>query len=164
MAMNSDELARLRELVATRERPYNLGIASNKNLYELTDPRNEEATLARWQPVLHRLNIPILGTRDVPSQQVRFSYDGIDWQLSRMGTQTYNVPESVYHRIRAAEAEGVPFAYWLWGEEQFVRPTFQPIPEPTLVRGTRKRDPIVIGVILTAPNRGIWCLLGQWLH
>ena len=25
-------------------------------------------------------------------------------------------------------------------------------------------DPIVIGVIPTAPNRGLWCSLGAWLH
>ena len=82
-----------------------------------------------------------------------------------MGNREYNVPESVYHRIRAVEAEGVQFAYWLWGEEQFARPNsnlFQKVP----VRSTPQQDldPIVIGVIPTAPNRGIWCLLGKWFH
>ena len=160
MSMNYDELARLRE----RERPYDLGISPDHNLFEYTDPRNEEATLVRWQPALKRLHIPILGVRDVPSEPVRVIFEGIEWILSRMGNKTYDVPESVYHTIRSAEAEGVPFAYWLWGEEQFARPTFRPIPEPEPERSTRKRDPIVIGVIPTAPNRGIWCLLGKWLH
>jgi hypothetical protein len=105
-----------------------------------------------------------------------------------MGTGVYDVPESVYHRIRAAEAAGIPFAYWLWGEEQFSRPTFRPVREPLPARAIRlggeaaavlgtlaaplgrlvtvlaSIDPIVIGVIPTAPNRGLWCSLGAWLH
>ena len=28
----------------------------------------------------------------------------------------------------------------------------------------RNLDPIVIAVIPTAPNRGLWCSLGAWLH
>src|SRR5436190_21350592 len=108
--------------IATRAKPYSLGVVPDREQFEYTDPQNEAATQARWQPVLDRLGIKILGIRDVPTEPVRVNVDGIDWDLKRMGDAEYTVPESVYHRIRAAEAEEVPFAYWLWGEEQFPRP------------------------------------------
>ena len=175
MAMDYDELARLRERVISRERPYDLGIVPDNRQFEYTDPRNEEATLARWQPVLERLNILILGVRDVPSEPVRVTVDGIEWLLSRMGNKRYDIPESAYHTIRAAQAAGVPFGYWLWGEEQFDRPEFYPQkPKNASWKSSLERswnewqeklsDPIVIGVIPTAPNRGIFCLLGKWFH
>lgn len=151
--------------VALRQRPYGLGLVPEKEISEYTDPRNEAAIEARWRPVLDRLDIRMLEIRDVVSQPVRINVDGIDWDIAPMGSGPYNVPQTVYHRIRAAEAEGIPFAYWMWGEEKLTRPTFQPIREPVPVRSASpKRDPIVIGVIPTAPNRGIWCLLGIWLH
>ena len=156
-----------RQQIVSRVKPYGLGIVPDREQFEYIDPRNEPATEARWRPVLERLGIRILGIRDVPSQPLRIEVDSVDWELRPMGNETYNVPESVYHCIRATEAEGVPFAYWLWGEEQFTRPKFQPVREPTPVRSAprqRDRDPIVIGVIPTAPNRGIWCLLGKWFH
>ena len=149
-----------------KEKPYGLGVVPDKELFEYTDPRNEPATEARWRPVLEQLGIVILGIRDVPSQSVRITVDGIDWDVALMDNDiVYDVPPSVYHCIMAAEAKEIPFAYWLWGEEQFARPKFQPIRETVPVRSVpRKRDPIVIGVIPTAPNRGIWCLLGKWFH
>src|SRR5438309_6372407 len=160
--------------VALREEPYGLDLLPDKERVEVSDPRNEAATEARWAPVLERLGIPILGVRDVPSEAVRLDLDGITWELVPMGTGVYDVPESVYHRIRAAEAAGIPFAYWLWGEERFSRPTFRPVHEPLPARAIRlggeaaailgrlatalaSLDPIVIGVIPTAPNRGLWC-------
>jgi hypothetical protein len=175
MAMNSDELSRLRERVAIRERPYDLEIAPDNQLYEYTDPRNEQATIERWQPVLEKLGIPILGVRDVPDEPVWVMVDGVQWELKRMKTSEYQVPETTFHLIRAAEAANVPFAWWIYGEEQFDRPQFRPI-QKQQSRSLRSRfeetydavrdtlDPCVIGVIPTAPNRGIWCLLGKWFH
>jgi hypothetical protein len=174
--------------VALREQPYGLDLLPEKERVEYGDPRNEAATEARWAPVLERLGIPILGVRDVPSEAVRLDLDGITWELVPMGSGVYDVPESVYHRIRAAEAAGIPFAYWLWGEERFSRPAFRPVREPLPARAVRLSgeaaavlgtlaaplgrlvtalasiDPIVIGVIPTAPHRGLWCSLGAWLH
>jgi hypothetical protein len=165
-----------------------MDLLPDKEGVEYRDPRNEAATEARWAPVLERLGIPILGVRDVPAEAVRLDLDGITWELVPMGTDVYDVPESVYHRIRAAEAAGIPFAYWLWGEECFSRPTFRPVREPLPARAIRlggeaaaalgtlaaplgrlvtvlaRIDPIVIAVIPTAPNRGLWCSLGAWLH
>ena len=177
-----------RREVALREQPYRLGLLPDKERVEYGDPRNEAATEARWAPALERLGIPTLGVRDVPSEAVRLDLDGITWELAPMGTGVYDVPESVYHRIRAAEAAGIPFAYWLWGEERFSRPAFRPVREPLPARAIRlggeaaavlgtlaaplgrlvtvlaSIDPVVIGVIPTAPNRGLWCSLGAWLH
>ena len=155
-----------RKPVTTREMPYGLAVVPNRELFEYTDQRNEAATEARWRPVLERLGIVILGIRDVPAQLGRITVDGIEWELELMGNREYNVPSHVYHRIQAAEAAEIPFAYWIWGEEQFTRPKFRPIQE-TRTEPTPPQtvlDPIVIGVIPTAPNRGIWCLLGKWFH
>jgi len=151
--------------VATRAKPYGLNVVPDKEMFEYTDPRNEAAVEARWRPALERLGITILGIRDVPPQLGRITVDGVEWELERMGNREYSVPESVYHCIRSAEAEGIQFAYWIWGEEQFTRPKFQPIQEKQPARATYQEiDPIVIGVIPTAPSRGIWCLLGKWFH
>ncbi len=154
-----------RQQIALKERPFDLGLAPEREHLEVRDPRNEAATEARWQPVLERLDIEVLGIRDVPTQPVRVEVHGVIWEVAPMESRVYHVPESVYHRIRAAEAAGIPFAYWVWGEEQFARPTFQPTPEREQVRPLpRGRDPIVVGIIPTAPNRGVWCLLGLWFH
>src|SRR5688572_26164131 len=111
-------MERWRQLV-TRERPFGIGFVADASLVEVEDPRNDEATLARWQPVLDRLGIPVVGVRDIPAQPVRFEVRGIEWELTRMETdgRNYAVPQRVLQRIRAAEAAEVPFAYWLWGEE-----------------------------------------------
>jgi hypothetical protein len=155
-----------RKPVAARAKPYGLNVVPDSGLFEYTDQRNEAETEARWRPVLEQLGIMILGIRDVPSQLGRITVDGVEWELERMGDREYRIPQSVYHCIRSAEAAGIHFAYWIWGEEQFTRPRFVPIQEEARpVPRTRKEiDPIVIGVIPTAPNRGIWCLLGKWFH
>ena len=58
--------------VALREEPYGLDLLPDKERVEVSDPRNEAATEARWAPVLERLGIPILGVRDVPSEAADF--------------------------------------------------------------------------------------------
>jgi hypothetical protein len=151
-----------KELLMDRQqavaRPYGVGLVSDTDIFEYLDPQNAAAVAARWRPRLEQLGARVLGTADVPNQPTRFFLDGIDWEVAPLDpARTYDVPATVFHRVRAAEAAEVPFAYWLWGEEQFARPTFRPVEEP-------KRDPVLIGVIPTAPNRGIWVCLGVWLH
>jgi hypothetical protein len=164
-----------KEQLALAESPYGLAVVPEHEIVEYTDLRHEEVRLARWRPVLDRLGIEILGVRDVPSTPTRLTVDGIDWDLVPMGDGVYSVPPSVYYVIRAAEAAGVPFGHWLWGEERFARPSFQQNPGRTVRSGRSNagllsavgralRDPIVIGVIPTAPGRGMWCLLGRWFH
>lgn len=160
----------LTEQLALAEQPFGLELLPDHTIFEYRDPRNEDATVARWKPTLDRFGIDVLGVRDIPSGQTRFTVDGIEWDLRVLNGGVHSVPSPVYHRIRSAEAAGIPFGYWIWGEEQFSQPTF--VPDPGLARTSRtpvpaigdERDPILIGVIPTAPNRGVWCKLGAWFH
>ena len=164
-----------REKALRQEAPYGLGLLPESDHLEYTDPRNEDVVTERWRGVLERLGIKVLYVRDTITGPTRFDFDGVEWLLEPMDNhRTYDVPVSVYHRVRAAEAEGVPFGYWIWGEEQFARPAFRPTPErapASAARGAAREswfprlvDPLVIAVIPTAPGRGLWCLLGAWLH
>jgi hypothetical protein len=165
------------EQIALSERPYDTALVPNQAIHEYSSARNEAAVRARWEPTLARLGVELLGVRDVPEQPTIVMVDGVKWTLERMRDDTYTVPSDVYHRVRAAEAAGVPFAYFLWGEEQFDRPMFRMADGgaggSSSGRGTRPRqpawferalDPILIAVIPTAPNRGLWCKLGAWFH
>ena len=112
----------------------------------------------------------MLGIREVPPKSLRLDLDGITWELGPVGSTERQVPAEVFHRWRALEAAGVPFLWWLWGEEQPARPQFRPLlqstPRPAswAVPPVPQRDPIVIGVIPTAPGRGVWVLIGRWFH
>lgn len=150
---------------------YGLAILPETNRYEYTDPRNEAAVERRWHPICEQHGAAILGTRDVPTERVRVAVDGLTWELGPLGSAERAIPSTVFHRWRALEAAGVPFLYWLWGDEQPEQPHFRPLAdrEPWQFRSsndwpTRRRDPIVIGVIPTAPSRGLWVLLGRWFH
>src|SRR5438309_318476 len=96
--------------IAARNMPFGLPCTTNQTLFEDTDPRNASATLARWQPVVVPLGIPILGIRDVPLQPARMRVAGMDWVMRLMGDEVSGLrealPLSVYHRLRAAEAQG----------------------------------------------------------
>lgn len=167
--------------------PDGLGLVPSDTLYEYTDVRNEAATLTRWQPVLDRLGIEALEIADVPTRPMRLTVDGIEWEVRPLGAdRVERVPADVYARYQGAVEAKVPFAWWLWGEEQFIKPTFLPMAEPApaaptpsvadrvLRFGRQQRqeaqewwarvDPILIGVIPTAPGRGVWCKLGAWFH
>ena len=157
--------------IALGERPYGSGFVPRHDSFEMSDPRHEAATQARWEPILTRIGIPVLGVRDLPTAPVRVTVEGIAWEVRLLDPSgTYELPPHVYNRVRAAEAAEVPFAWFLWGEEQFAHPTFtprQPTRKQAAASPRRKRrflDPLLIGVIPTAPGRGVWCLLGIWLH
>lgn len=169
--------------LARRASPYGLAVLPEKEVYEYTDPRNEAAIDRRWRPICERHGAAVLGIREVPTSPVRVELDGIPWRLEPLGTTERAVPAEVFHRWRALEAEGVPFLYWLWGEEQPQRPNLRPLPASGaaklgagLVQSARRlltwsgdmvgflSDPVVIGVIPTAPGRGLWVLLGRWFH
>jgi hypothetical protein len=165
--------------IALGERPYGVGLLPDKTLFEFYDPRNEAATQERWHPVLERIGIcdhqgkrgcGILGVRDMISSPTELTVRGQLWRIAPMDlTVPHRVPEYVRHRVLAAEAAGLPFAYWIWGKEVFPpKPTLvtpsqqrtQAAPATTSLR--RKLDPCLIAIIPTAPNRGIWCSLGEW--
>lgn len=157
--------------LARRASPYGLALLPETNTHEYTDPQNEAAVQRRWQRRCEQHGAAILGIHDVPTRPIWVQLDGVRWLLGPLGDEERAVPAEVFHRWRALEAAGVPFFYWLWGEEQPQRPNLRPLPE----RRTRwlissaapleqQRDPIVIGVIPTAPNRGLWVLIGRWLH
>ncbi len=143
------------------EQPYGLTLSPEKGLFEVGSLLNETATEERWRALLERHGAQALGIRDVPTEPYRCEINGIEWVLERMTARTYQLPEAVYHRILALEAAGVRFAYWLWGEEQFPKPIFAP---QTVQPAEQQRDPVVIGVIPTGANRGVWVLCGIWLH
>lgn len=168
---------------ARQNRPYGLELVTDSDLFEYTDTRNDAATVARWQPVLQQLGIEVLEIADIPSRPILITVDSVEWEVRPLSPdRVEQVPADVYARIQAAKTSGVPFAYWLWGEERFMEPTFTPLPqtqtEPKTDRllgfGRRKTqdlqdwwtkvDPILIAVIPTAPNRGVWCKLGAWFH
>jgi hypothetical protein len=177
--------------LARRASPYGLAVLPEQDTYEYTDSRNEEVVERRWRPVCERHGAAVLGVRAVPTDPMRIDLDGIQWELRALdATEERGVPSEVYHRWRALEAESVPFYYWLWGEELPVRPRFQPLSTTNAARPATRvtppaartatwserlntwlddaaailRDPIVIGVIPTAPNRGLWVLIGRWFH
>jgi hypothetical protein len=167
--MDMDEQAQ-KEL-AQRASPYGLALLPETQPYEYTDPQNETAVQRRWQRRCEKHGAAILGIRDVPTQPIWVQLDGIRWLLGPMGNEERGVPAEEFNRWRALEAEGIPFYYWLWGEEQPQRPNLRPLPERAtsrLASGsaplTRPRDPIVIGVIPTAPHRGLWVLIARWFH
>ena len=178
-----------RVALARRSAPYGLAVLPEPDMYEYTDPHNEVAIERRWRPVCEQHGAAILGVRDVPAHPVQLELDGIRWQLEPLGTAERAVPAEVYHRWRALEAAGVPFFYWLWGEELPERPRFTPLPasshSPAVSRrrpngvhlrtvgdqlsawldeALTKLDPLVIGIIPTAPGRGLWVLIGRWFH
>lgn len=157
--------------LARRESPYGLAILPEKDQYDYTDPQNETAVQHRWQRLCEQHGAAILGIRDVPTSTMYVRLDGVVWELGPLGTAERAVPAEVFNRWRALEAAGVPFFYWLWGEEQPQRPNFRQLPVTATPRPdsgndwfTQRRDPIVIGVIPTAPQRGLWVLLGRWFH
>jgi hypothetical protein len=111
--------------IALGERPYGYGFVPRHDYVEMSDPRNEAATQARWEPILKCIGITVLGVRDLPTAPVRLTVEGIEWEVRILHPSgTYELPPHVYNRVRAAEAAEVPFAWYLWGEEQFARPTF----------------------------------------
>jgi hypothetical protein len=73
----------------------------------------------------------VSGIRDVPTRSQELVLDGMRWQLGPLGTDERTVPADVFNRVRALEAAGVPFGYWLWGEELAQRPNLRPLPKPT---------------------------------
>jgi hypothetical protein len=156
--------------LARRASAYGLATLPAKDQHEYTDPHNEAVVEHRWRSVCERHGAAVLGVREVPTRTLRLDIDGITWELGPVGSAERQVPQEVFHRWRALEAEGVPFLWWLWGEEQPQRPQFRPLPQATSrpdswqVPAAPQRDPIVIGVIPTAPGRGVWVLIGRWFH
>ena len=145
---------------------------------EDTDPRNEELILAHWQPVLKELGIAVLGIRPLLTRPQRLTVDGLAWDIRPMDLhQTYEVPAFVHHRVQAAQEWRVPFTHWYWAEETApVYPKLRPTPQrpPVGKRLTEafrtvkewfdNLDPLLIAVIPTGPDRGIFCCVGKWLH
>lgn len=161
--------------IAHRANPYGLAILPERDHHEYTAPQHEAAVEQRWRPICERHGAAILGIRNLPTDRARLVLDGIPWILEPLGQGERQVPAEVFHRWRALEAESVPFQWWLWGEEQPQRPKFRVLPGSGAAQSTQwaqrsglatteRRDPVVIGVIPTAPHRGVWVLVGRWFH
>jgi hypothetical protein len=107
--------------IALGERPYGVGLLPDKTLFEFYDPRNEAAIKERWHPILERIGIcdhqgkrgcGIIGVRDMISSPIEITVRGQLWRIAPMDlTVPHRVPEYVRHRVLAAEAAGIPFAY-----------------------------------------------------
>lgn len=154
--------------VARRAAPYGQPAVPANDLHEHPTEQDELAIQRRWQRICEQFGARILGIRDVPTSPVLAKLDGIFWELAPIGTTEREVPAEVFHRWRALEGKDVPFLYWLWGEEQPQRPNLRPLPELRTVPWRRAsvplRDPVLIGVIPTAVGRGVWVMVGKWLH
>ena len=157
--------------LARRASPYGLALLPETDSYEYTDPQNEAAVQHKWQRLCEEHGAAILGIRDVPTEPIWVQLDGVNWLLGPLGKTERWIPAEAFNRWRSLEAAKVPFFYWLWGEEEPQRPNFRPLPERATSRQTRDaaplarpRDPIIIGVIPTAPNRGLWVLIARWFH
>ena len=164
---------------------------ADPSLYEYTDPRNEAAVVARWAPVLKDLGVQPLTVRDVPQTAQQLEIDGIPWNVEPLTTGEVTVPPTVFKRIHQMQEVGIPLAYWLSAEEQFPQPTFRlgeerearphtptggtranearrrPLAVPRPMRAIalpEHGDPLLLGVIPTAPYRGLWVVVGKWFH
>lgn len=165
-----------REL-ALKESPFNLKLVTDPTHMEYRKVENEGLVLSRWKPIVEKHGAKVWGIEDIPTKSYVLKIDDINWEIGQMNpTQTYYVPDEVFNRLRALESQGIPFGYWLWGEELLSRnqPSIRPNSElmqqlmvmrlETIRQPQRLGDPILIGVIPTAPNRGVWVQIGAWLH
>lgn len=159
-----------RSELARRASPYGLAAVPETQHTAPLDEQHERTIQQRWQRTCEEHDADILGIRDVPTRPQLVQLDGIRWELGPLGTDERTVPADVFHRVRALEAAGVPFGYWLWGEELPPRPNLRAVPAAVTRSSAgsgwrpRLRDPLLIGVIPTAPQRGLWVLLGRWFH
>ena len=120
-----------------------------------TDPRNMYQIEAQWRPVLDRAEVQTIGVRDIPSQPERIQESGSEWIIKTLNDdEICDIPPKTNQRIQAVEKEGLIIDCWILMEEQI-----PPVPEPE-----RDYDPILVGVIRTGSNRGVWCVFGRWKH
>ena len=157
--------------LARRAAPYGLALLPDTHAHEYTDPQNEATVQRKWQRPCEEHGAAILGIRDVPIEPLWVQLDGVNWLLGPFGQTERWAPAWVFHRLRSLQGANVPFQHWLWGEEEPQWPNLRPLPEHGTNRLTsgaaplaRPRDPILIGVIPTVPNRGLWVLVGRWFH
>lgn len=173
--------------IALRARPYGQQVEIEFDLEEYTGPVDEQAVLAQWRERLDRLGLKPVGFHSVFERGESVRIDDVTWWVGPMGAIRHpRIPAPVFHRLRAAEADGIPFFSLQWAEE-FANPTQRPsITAPGLEALIRKAtiprradeirpftespvvrsrpDPILFGVIKTEPRRGLWCAIGAWDH
>ncbi len=63
--------------VAAREKPYDLNVVPDSEVFEYTDPRTEAATEARWRPVLNRFGIGCLHAEEGREDQNAALHEGL---------------------------------------------------------------------------------------
>ena len=147
------------------------------SLYEYTDPRNEAAVVTHWAPVLASIGAQVLGVRDVPQRPHQIDLDGIPWTVELLTEGRHRVPASAFERISQASELGIPITYWLRAKEHVPQPTFEPgEPRPAPARQPVRRrlaplrtvalrpqgDPLIYGVIATAPYRGLFAVFAKY--
>lgn len=122
-------------------------------LFEYTDPALETAQIARWQPVFDRHQVIVIGLRDVTANDTHLEMNSVRWKVSHLDDSKHIVPQSIFRRVEALQAEGVPFNWWLWAEHRL-----------PAAQHTFSCHILLIGVVATGDDRGVWCLLGKWLQ
>ncbi len=147
------------------EVPYGYSLVNDPHKLTFDDPRNREATEARFTPYLATFGVKSLGIhQEVPDQKQLIRIGEFMWELGLMDVeQVYHVPEWVCDRLRALQRADVPFAWFLYAEERLAYPKVAPAPQVVPVR---KYDPAIIGIIPTDFERriGWWYLIAAWLH
>ena len=155
------------------EVPYGQSLVSDPHKHTFDDPRNREATEARFTPYLASFGVKSLAIhQEVPTHKQLIRMGEFMWELGLMDKErVYHVPEWVCDRMRALQRADIPFAWFLYADERLaypkVAPIQTPIPAPLpQVAPVRKKDPAIIGVIPTDYERriGWWYLIAAWLH
>lgn len=154
---------------------------STGEVYEWDDPKNAQSVLANCQKILSPFGVNVLGIRPVPGTTLeRHEAGGMSWDIARIVRGTYYLPDSVFSRLEELEQNRIFFKYYIWMEEVTYSPLqgreislfvpnqestslkFVKIPEPVIEKS--RIDPILVGVMPTAPNKGVWCIVGKWFH
>jgi transcriptional regulator with XRE-family HTH domain len=129
-----------------------VALTPDDSIQEYTGPHLTTSKLAEIQSTVRQHGATILGIYDVPDTPLQMELNGIHWKISLVGDKEYRIPPSVYERTSAIQKCDVIFSWWLYGEED-------PIPNNRSMVHS-----MLIGVVAVEPSRGMWCLLGKWMH
>jgi hypothetical protein len=135
-----------------------VAVAWGQPVYQ--DPNNDLRNMlpieARWRPTFDHVGIQTIGMRDIPLSPTRIWVGDKEWMVSHLGDNvSIEVPSETLARKETLEGVGLVIDYWILMEEQ-KKHTYVPKPTPITL--------VLVGVIGTDKNRGIWCIFGRWVH
>jgi hypothetical protein len=162
LAVNSDAI-NLQSLTGTPPviaTPFGLKEIQLDDLSEHYTSKYEVAFKAMWVPVLEHRVLEIWDIKNVPIQSIEtdiaYNMRLSRWSITPMDTKVvYDVPPSSKERIESLK--DIPFQFFLIAKEIRV---IQDYSRPTLSGSLR--DPLIIGIIPSAPLRGLYCVLAKW--